>query len=174
MGQLWGVNPSNESKPNWLNNKQIENCYATSAGWMLRYPDGTEELLVAVAGLSLGTKLGNATVVAVTFGTGTYTAGTTKTVKVQFNEKVTVTGSPTLVVTGSVAGAITATYASNNAAGSTLTFNFTVPAAANVLSVAAQSISLAGGTIVDAGTATASSLVISAAARANTGTKTAV
>lgn len=176
MAKLWGKTSGDEHKPVWLTDAQKENCYATSAGWVLKHNNGIEELLVAVAGLSLAGKLAAATITSVKFGSGTYTAGTTKTVRVQFNEKVTVTGNPTLVVTGSVAGAITATYASTNTAGDTLVFNFTVPAAANVLSVGTQSVLLAGGTITETGvTPTVNGeLAISAAAVADTGTKTAV
>lgn len=176
MAQLWGVNTTNENKPNWLTDAQKENCFATPAGWVLRHNNGIEELLVAVAGLSLAGKLAAATITDIRWGTGTYTAGTTKSVRVQFNEKVTVTGSPTLVVTGSVTGAVTATYASTNTAGDTLVFNFTVPAAGQTLSVGAQSIALAGGTITETGvTPTVNAqLVIGAEDVAKTGTKTTV
>jgi hypothetical protein len=68
---------------------------------------------------------------------------------VTYNEKVTVTGSPTLVVTASVTGPVTATYSSTGGQGNSLVFTFTTPAAANVLSIGAQSILLAGGTVTE-------------------------
>jgi hypothetical protein len=175
MGQkLWGIKAGNEVKPSWLNDKQKENTFATNSGWTLRHGSGIEETLVAIANLK--TKLGAASITEVKFGTGTYTAGTAKTIRVTYNEKVTVTGSPTLVVTGSVAGAITATYSSTAGQGNVLVFTFTVPAAANVLTVGAQSIALAGGTVVETSvTPTVNAdLAISAAIASAAGTKTAV
>lgn len=175
MGQkLWGIKAGNEDKPSWLNDAQKENTFATNAGWVLRHNSGIEETLVAIANLK--SKLGAASITEVKFGAGTYTAGTTKTIRVTYNEKVTVTGSPTLVVTGSVVGAIAATYASTAGQGNVLVFSFTVPAAANVLTVGAQSIALNAGTIVetDVTPTVNADLVISAAAADAAGTKTAV
>jgi len=172
---LWGVKSGqSEMKPNWLTDKQKESTVATNAGWVLRHNSGIEETLVAVANLK--TKLGAASITEVKFGTGAFTAGTSKTVRVTYNEKVTVTGSPTLVVTGSVAGAITATYSSTAGTGNVLVFTFTVPVAPNVLSIGAQNIALAGGTITETGvTPTVNAEVaIRAAVAAGAGTKTAV
>ena len=172
---LWGVKAGqSEMKPNWLTDAQKENTFATNAGWVLRHNSGIEETLVAVANLK--TKLGAASITEVKFGTGTYTAGTTKTVRVTYNEKVTVTGSPTLVVTGATAGAITATYSSTAGQGNVLVFSFTVPASPDTLSLAAQSILLAGGTVVEtAVTPTVNAdLAISATIALAAGTKTVV
>lgn len=172
---LWGVKAGqSEMKPNWLTDAQKENTFATNAGWVLRHNSGIEETLVAVANLK--TKLGAASITEVKFGTGTYTAGSTKTVRVTYNEKVTVTGSPTLVVTGATAGAITATYSSTAGQGNVLVFSFTVPASPDTLSIVAQSIALAGGTVVEtAVTPTVNAdLAISAAIALAAGTKTVV
>lgn len=172
---LWGVKAGqSEMKPTWLTDAQKENTFATNAGWVLRHNSGIEETLVAVADLK--TKLGAASITEVKFGTGTYTAGTTKTVRVTYNEKVTVTGSPTLVVTGATAGAITATYSSTAGQGNVLVFSFTVPASPDTLSIAAQSILLAGGTVIEtAVTPTVNAdLAISAAVALAAGTKTVV
>ncbi len=175
MGQsLWGIKSGNEVKPNWLTPAQKENTFATNSGWVLRHNSGIEETLVAIANLK--TKLGAANVTEVRFGTGSWTAGTTRTVRVVFNEKVTVTGSPTVVVTGSVSGAVTATYSSTAGQGNILVFSFTVPAAGQTLSVGTQSIVLNGGTIVETGvTPTVNAvLTIDATSVSNTGTKTTV
>ena len=175
MGQgLWGIKSGNEVKPNWLTPAQKENTFATNGGWVLRHNSGIEEPLVAIANLK--TKLGAANVTEVRFGVGPWTAGTTKTIRVVFNEKVTVTGAPTIVVTGSVAGAVTATYTSTAGQGNILVFSFTVPAAGQTLSVGTQSIVLNGGTIVETGvTPTVNAvLTIDALAVASTGTKTTV
>lgn len=172
---LWGVKAGqSEMKPNWLTDAQKENTFATNAGWVLRHNSGIEETLVAVADLK--TKLGAASITEVKFGTGSYVAGATKTVRVTYNEKVTVTGSPTLVVTGATAGAITATYSSTTGQGNVLIFSFTVPASPDTLSIAAQSITLAGGTVVEtAVTPTVNAdVAISAAIALAAGTKTVV
>lgn len=152
MAKLWGTGTNGAGKPNWLTSggryNQLDNCYATAAGWVLRHPDGTEEVLVAIRGLDLGTaKLGVPVIDSVTFG-GSKTHAGVGTVKVRFNEQVAVTGNPTLLVSTTVGGpTVTATYASINAGKNILTFNYTVPAAGAVVSIAAQSVSLAGGTI---------------------------
>jgi hypothetical protein len=175
MGQnLWGIKAGNEVKPSWLNDAQKENTFATNAGWVLRHNSGIEETLVAVADLK--TRLGAATVTEVKFATGTYTEATSKTVRVTFNEKVTVTGTPTIVVTGATAGAITASYTSTAGQGNVLVFTFTVPADPDTLTIGTQSIALAGGTITETGvTPTVNAdLTISATIAAAAGSKTVV
>ena len=173
MTKLWGIKSGDEIKPNWLTDTQKENTYATNAGWTQKHSDGTEEVLVAIANLK--TKLGAASVTEIAFASGTYTAGTTKTLKVSFNEKVTVTGTPTISIsTGGTA--IDATYASTSTNGNVLTFSFTVPVAATVMSIVTQSIALAGGTITETGvTPTVNAdLVITTSVASKAGTKTAV
>lgn len=174
MGQkLWGITAGNEDKPSWLNEAQKENTFATNAGWVLRHNNGTEEVLVAIANLK--TRLGAASITSVKFGTGTYTEGTTKTVRVTYNEKVTVTGTPTLQVTGT-AGAITASYTSTTGQGNVLVFSFTVPADPSELSIGAQSIALNAGTITetDVTPTVNADLAISASIAADAGTKTVI
>lgn len=172
--KLWGITAGSEAKPNWLTDEEKESTFATNGGWVLRHPSGIEETLVAIANLK--TRLGAASVTEVKFATGTYTAGTTKSVRVTFNEKVTVTGTPTIAVTGSVAGAITATYASTAGQGNVLVFNFTVPAAANVLTVDAQTIVVTGATITetDVTPTVNATLTIDATTAAAAGSKTTV
>ncbi len=161
---LWGKSTSDESRPKWLRENDnpannLNNCFADARGWVLRHANGFEEVIACVPGLGgagATDLLGNATIAGVYFKAATYARGNTGTVVVNYNEKVTVTSGATLVVTGSVSGAITAT-----AAGQTgiqqAEFNFVVPSgAAQTLSIAAQTIT---GTIVDLGTATASDKV---------------
>lgn len=146
--KLWGTGVNgNEDKPSWLNDEEKERCYATPAGWMLKHPGGAEELLVAVKGLSLASKLGTATIDKVTFQSGTFEQSQAYTIKVRFNEQVAVTGNPTLSITSSAGVPLVATYASINTNKNILTFNFTTAAEATTLTVDAQSITLAGGTI---------------------------
>ena len=171
---LWGTAAGSEHKPNWLTPAQKERCYATPHGWVLDHPNGTQETLVCVRGLSGAARLAAASVTGITFSKGTYARSANKTITVVFNEKVTVTGNPTLTLTTTGAAAtITATYASTNATGTTLTFSLTVPDEAGVISVGAQSITLAGGTIKEqAAGALDADLVITSDVATAAGTKT--
>lgn len=149
MGQkLWGTGTNgNHTKPNWLTPDQADRCFASPAGWVIHRKDGTQELLVAVRGLSLAAKLGTTVIDKLTWATGTFTRSQAQSIKVRFDQQVVVTGSPTLSILNSAGAAVTATYASINADKNILTFNLTTPAVATTLSVGAQSILLAGGTI---------------------------
>lgn len=176
----WGTGLNGlEQKPTWLTDEEKERCYATKAGWAIKREDGSEELLVAISGLSLavdgvGTGLAAATITGVKFGTGAFVEATVKQVKVSYNEKVTVAGTPTLVVTGATAGPLTATYVSTNTAGNTLTFEFTTPAAPDTLTIGTQSIVLGvGGAIDETGVTptVAAELLISVDVAAGAGSK---
>ena len=169
---LWGKTTTDESKPKWLDNVNknglAEDCFATEAGWVLRHYKGTDkntavaagdywdEVLVAIGGLAGGASttagLGAATITGVFFEQESLSQGDTGTVVVVYNELVDVAVSnPTLVVTGSTTGAITATYARGTGL-NRLEFDFTVPSATETLSIGAGSITLAGSsTIKDKG-----------------------
>lgn len=156
---LWGKSTANESKPKYLNAEDSTNTYATKQGWVLKRADGTEELLVAIGGLAQS--LANPDVTDIFFANtnASYIRNANTFVTVGFNEKVNVTGSPTINVVGSSANAV-ATYASGTGTNKLL-FRFTVPNSAQTLSLAAQNITLAGGTIQDAAnTAVSANLVI--------------
>jgi len=99
-------------------------------------------------------------------------AGGNVDVRLTFNEKVTVTGSPTITITNSQAGGgsaatKTATYQSGSGTNK-LVFRCTIGAggstvsADDVLSVASQNIALAGGTIKDTGTTVNSGVAVPA------------
>ena len=169
---LWGKTTTDESKPKWLDNVNknglAEDCFATEAGWVLRHYKGTDkntavaagdywdEVLVAIGGLAGGASttagLGAATITGVFFEQESLAQGATGTVVVVYNELVDVAVSnPTLVVTGSVTGAVTATYARGTGL-NRLEFDFTVPSQTETLSIGAGSITLAGSsTIKDKG-----------------------
>jgi hypothetical protein len=159
---LWGTGiAGDESRPKWLYPSTIDHhynlnkCFASMRGWEVTHENNLEELIVAIPGLS--NSLAGASIAAMEWGETVYTDGTIQTVVVIYNERVTVTAGATLLVHADVAGDITATYVSTSK--NQVTFNFTVPAAANVLSIDAQSIV---GTIVDYdGDLGVSSLVIS-------------
>ena len=163
---LWGNSTADESKPKYLHAGNIHHhydpnkCYATMRGWEIVDENDIPELLVAIPGLS--DSLVGANISAVEWGDGNYYSANTQTVVVVYNEQVVVTGHPTLVVTGSISGAITATHSSNYR--NKMTFTFTIPSGiAQSFTVADQSIDLNGGTINDAdGLLSTSSVVITA------------
>ena len=157
---LWGKTTSDESKPKYLDNVNknglAEDCFATEEGWVLRHYKGSDkntarfwdEVLVSIGGLAGGASttagLGAANITGVFFEQESLAQGATGTVVVVYNELVDVAVSnPTLVVTGSTTGAVTATYARGTGL-NRLEFDFTVPSQTETLSIGAQSISLAG------------------------------
>jgi hypothetical protein len=170
---LWGVGVGgDESKPKFLHvgnigyNNDPNRAYATQSGWVYDHEFAEEELLVAISGLS--DSLLNSNVVALEWGakfTDIY-GGETQNVIVVYNEKITVVGNPTLLLTSSAGGTVTATFAS--ASKNKLTFAFAVPASiATTLSIGTQDINLAGGTLSDAdGNLASSAVLISAAVAA--------
>jgi|TARA_B100001057_G_C22787210_1_gene926082 hypothetical protein len=165
---LWGKTTSDESKPKYLDNVNknglAEDCFATEEGWVLRHYKGSDkntarfwdEILVSIGGLAGGASttegLGAANITGVFFEQESLAQGATGTVVVVYNELVDVAVSnPTLVVTGSTTGAVTATYARGTGL-NRLEFDFTVPSQTETLSIGAQSITLAGSsTIKDKG-----------------------
>jgi hypothetical protein len=156
---LWGNSTSDESRPKWLRENDnpgndLNKCFADERGWVLKHPNGYEEVLVTISGLS--TKLGNATIQGVYFKAKTYTAGATGTVVVNYNEKVNVTAPVTLAV--GIAGTtttVTATAAAQTGV-QQVEFTFTVPTGPKTLSISGQSIPGASSTIVDTINGTAS------------------
>ncbi len=181
---LWGNTDADESKPKWLTTAQKKEVYANASGWVVEAGstmtgnDNTSadpEILVAIGGLA--TNIGAADVTDVEWITTTAdkSAGFTLSVRVRYNEAVTVTGSPTLAVTngnqgtGSGRGPHTLVYASGSGSNE-LVFSLAIAAANaatnadDVLTIGAQNIAKPGGaTIKDtAGTASDSAVAISA------------
>ena len=170
---LWGTKDGYEHKPAWLNDEEKERCFASPAGWVLKHPDGMEELLVAVKGLTL--RVAAATITKIAFVGNTWTGGATHSVKVSYNEKVQVTGNPTLSLTLSAGGPINATFASINSTGTVLTFDVTAPVAGTDVTIDTQSIVLAGGTITEQEAPNvAAELAVSAEVAAAAGQRTTV
>ena len=166
---LWGNSDADESKPKWLTDDQKKEVFANTSGWVVEAGstmtgnDNTSaapEILVAIGNLT--TNIGAADVTEVEWITtaADKSAGFTLSVRVRYNEAVTVTGNPTLAVTngnqgsGSGRGPHTLVYASGTGTNE-LVFSLAIAAAnaatnANdVLTVGAQTIALAGGTIKD-------------------------
>ena len=190
---LWGITDTDESKPKWLTDAEKKEVYADNSGWVVEggsamtgndNTDAAPEILVAIG--ELATAVGSADIDFVEWITtaADKSAGFTLSVRVRYNEVVTVTGSPTLAVTngnqgsGSGRGPHTLVYASGT--GTTrLVFSLAIAAAnaatnaGDILSIAAQSIQLAGGTIKDtADGTTVSSVVISGSLGTAAGTIT--
>ena len=181
---LWGNTDADESKPKWLTTAQKKEVYANAEGWVVEAGsvmtgnDNTSadpEILVAIGGLA--TNIGAADVTDVEWITTTAdkSAGFTLSVRVRYNEAVTVTGAPTIAVTngnqgtGTGRGPHTLVYASGTGTNE-LVFSLAIAAANaatnadDVLTIGAQNILKPGGaTIKDtAGTASDSAVAISA------------
>ena len=191
---LWGATDSDESKPKNLTTAEKKQVFANASGWVLEAgsalsgndnTSATPEVLVAIGGLA--TSIGAADVTEVEWITtaADKSAGFTLSVRVRYNEAVTVTGSPTLAVTngnqgsGSGRGPHTLVYASGTGTNE-LVFSLAIAAANaatnadDVLSIAAQNILKPGGaTIKDtAGTNSDSAVAISGAQGTAAGTLT--
>ena len=193
---LWGATDSDESKPKNLTTAEKKQVFANASGWVLEAgsalsgndnASATPEVLVAIGGLS--TSIGAADVTEVEWITtaADKSEGFTLSVRVRYNEAVTVTGSPTIAVTngnqgsGSGRGPHTLVYASGTGTNE-LVFSLAIAAANaatnadDVLSIAAQNILKPGGaTIKDtAGTNSDSAVAISGAQGTAAGTLTVV
>ena len=166
---LWGATDADESKPKWLTTAQKKEVFADTTGWVVEggstmtgndNTSAAPEILAAIGGLT--TKIGAADITGVEWITtaADKSAGFTLSVRVRWNEAVTVTGNPTLAVTngnqgsGSGRGPHSLVYASGSGSNE-LVFSLAIAAANaatnadDVLTVAAQTIALAGGTIKD-------------------------
>ena len=193
---LWGATDSDESKPKNLTTAEKKQVFANSSGWVLEAgsslsgndnTSATPEVLVAIGGLA--TSIGAADVTEVEWITtaADKSAGFTLSVRVRYNEAVTVTGSPTIAVTngnqgsGSGRGPHTLVYASGTGTNE-LVFSLAIAAANaatnadDVLTIGAQNVLKPGGaTIKDtAGTNSDSAVAISGAQGTAAGTLTVV
>ena len=182
---LWGATDADESKPKWLTTAQKKEVFADTTGWVVEggstmtgndNTSAAPEILAAIGGLT--TKIGAADITGVEWITtaADKSAGFTLSVRVRWNEAVTVTGNPTLAVTngnqgtGSGRGPHSLVYASGSGSNE-LVFSLAIAAANaatnadDVLTVAAQNVLKPGGaTIKDAsGTASDSAVAISGA-----------
>ena len=158
---LWGIKDGAESKPKYLTQADKNNTVAKPEGWVLKTTRGArklEEVLVAMSSqTNLSTALGIATITGVWFNESTLAQGATgRTVVVNWNENVDITAGATLVVTGSVGGAITATAAAQTGVNNGL-FTFTVPATTQNLSIGGQT--LQSATVKDTGTTVDSDII---------------
>ena len=192
---LWGTaHASATNKPKWLPTDEDSDytkadSYATNEGWVMRAgtkgqgndnADADPEVLVAIGGLagtSATTGLRTATVTSMRFVKGT-TATTDLTavdstgrvrVEITWDEAVTVTGTPQVVVANSNAsgggfGNYTLSYISSGSTANRKLFEATSQSLGNtdVLTLGGANITLNSGTIKDTASGTIdSSLVLS-------------
>jgi len=177
---LWGATDADESKPKWLTTAEKKEVYATNEGWVREAgsvwsgndnASAAPEILVAIGNLTTGIGAADVTEVEWITTAADKSAGFTLSVRVRYNERVTVTGSPTLAVTngnqgsGSGRGPHTLVYASGTGTNE-LVFSLVIAAAnaatnANdVLVIGAQNIAKPGGaTLKDTGDGTTNSAV---------------
>ena len=181
---LWGKTDADESKPKWLTDDQKKEVFANNSGWVVEggsaqtgngNANAQAEVLCCIGGLSTGIGAGDITDVEWITTTADKSAGFTLSVRVRYNEPVTVTGSPTIAVTngnqgsGSGRGPHTLVYASGTGSNE-LVFSLAIAAANaatnadDVLVVGAQNILKPGGaTMKDtADGTTASAVAVSA------------
>ena len=191
---LWGITDADEAKPKWLTTAQKKEVFANNSGWVVEAgstqtgndnTDAQPEVLCCVG--DLASSIGSADITEVEWITTTAdkSDGFTLSVRVRYNEAVTVTGSPTLAVTngnegsGTGRGPHTLVYASGSTTNE-LVFSLAIAAANaatnadDVLSIGAQNILKPGGaTIVDtADGSTTSAVAISGAQGTAAGTLT--
>ena len=164
---LWG----NDIKPKNLTTAEKKEVYATASGWVREAgsvlsgndnTNATPEVLVAIGGLA--TNMGAANITEIEFVTTSIgeAAGGNIDVRVRFNERVDITGTPQVTVTNSQAGGGTdATFTAgyNSGTGTNeIVFRATYGAADggiaedDVLSIGTNVVALNFGSIKDSGT----------------------
>ena len=177
---LWGNSDADESKPKWLTDEQKKDVFANLSGWVVEggstmtgndNTDAAQEILACVGGLADSIGAADITNVEWITTAADKSEGFTLSVRVIYNEQVTVTGSPTLAVTngnqgsGSGRGPHTLVYASGSGTNE-LVFSLAIAAnnnatnANDVLSIGAQNVAKPGGaTIKDTADGTTNSAV---------------
>ena len=188
---LWGI--TDESKPKWLTTDEKKESYANTGGWVIEggskmsgngNPDAQPEVLVAIRNLS--NRMAEGTITEVEWISAGFdrTTGGTLQVRVRYNEPVTVTGSPTVLVTNGNQGTgsgrpnQTLTYTATGSTTNELVFTTATIAGgssdfalSDELTIGAQNILKPGGaTIKDTGTAIDSGVAVSAPIGAAAGT----
>ena len=152
---LWGNSDADEAKPKWLTAADKKLTYATARGWVYKKSANHQEEVIAAIG-ALATSIGQADITDIEWVTTAFdkSDGGTLSVKVIFNEKVTVTGTPQLTVVNDTNANHTLSYASGSTSNE-LTFSLVIAAgnaatsAGDVLSIGANAVALNSGTIVD-------------------------
>ena len=180
------------TKPKNLSEAEKKLVYATASGWVLEAgaesarftgnnnPDAQPEVLVAIG--DLATSMSSATITEIEFMTTAFSkgAGGTLSMRVRFDEEVTVTGTPHFIINNTTNSARhqTCLYVSGSGTnelifGKTLAGGSADIDASDVLNVIANPIAHNGGsTIKDKGTTTDSDITSSTAIGTAAGTLT--
>tara|TARA_R100001460_G_scaffold66143_1_gene106551 strand:+ start:333 stop:914 length:582 start_codon:yes stop_codon:yes gene_type:complete len=179
---LWGITDADEAKPKWLTDAQKKEVFANNSGWVLEAgsafsgngnTDAQPEVLCCIGQLATG--LGSADITEIEFITTAFdkSDGGNIDVRVRFNEAVTVNtsgGTPTLTITNDTPSRnLTATYLSGTGKNE-LIFRKTIAAAnaatnaGDVLSIAANAMALASGTIKDTADGTTNATITNSGA----------
>ena len=178
---LWGITDADEAKPKWLTDAQKKEVFANNSGWVVEggstmtgngNADAQPEVLCCIGQLATG--LGAADITQIEFITTAFdkSDGGNIDVRVRFNEAVTVNtsgGTPTLTITNDTPSRnLTATYLSGSTTNE-LIFRKTIAAAnaatnaGDVLSIGANPLALASGTIKDTADGTTNATITSSA-----------
>ena len=178
---LWGITDADESKPKWLSDAKKKEVFANNSGWVVEAgstmtgndnTDAQPEVLCCIGDLATG--IGAADITQIEFITTAFdkSDGGNIDVRVRFNEQVTVDtsgGTPTLTITNDTPSRnLTATYLSGSTTNE-LIFRKTIAAAnaatnaGDVLSIGANPLALASGTIKDTADGTTNATITSAA-----------
>ena len=179
---LWGITDADEAKPKWLSDAQKKEVFANNSGWVVEAGssmtgngnvDAQPEVLCCVPMLATG--LGAADITQIEFITTAFdkSDGGNIDVRVRFNEAVTVDtsgGTPTLTITNDTPSRnLTATYLSGTGKNE-LIFRKTIAAAnaatnaGDVLSIGANPLALASGTIKDTADGTTNATITNSGA----------
>ena len=179
---LWGITDADEAKPKWLTDAEKKQVFANNSGWVVEggstmtgngNVDAQPEVLCCVPMLATG--LGAADITQIEFITTAFdkSDGGNIDVRVRFNEAVTVDtsgGTPTLTITNDTPSRnLTATYLSGTTTNE-LIFRKTIAAAnaatnaGDVLTIAANAIALASGTIKDTADGTTNATITNSGA----------
>jgi len=153
---LWGSKQGNESKPKHLTDSDNKNVFAAPGGWSQTpaqsgnaNTNANDEVLSAIRGLT--TKLGPASITDVEFNTTGYDTDDTITITVRWNEKVTITGTPRIQLTGLHSLVRAANYSSGSGSHA-IKFTYTIyqtdSAIAGGISFTQNQVDPNGGTIV--------------------------
>ena len=164
---LWGNSDAVEAKPKHFTDAEKLNVYATEKGWVKKIT-GTggranriqEEVIVAIGDLVAALNLADITAIDWNIDSFDKSDGGTLSVTVTFNEPVevnTADGTPTLTVTNDTNSNHTLLYTGGTGT-NRLTFELAIAAANaatdadDVLSIAANCVALASGTITEMST----------------------
>ena len=161
----WGASAASDAKPKYLTVAEKRDVYATEKGWTAAAGGNDNaladrEVLVAIGDLGGATatdKLDAANISSVNIKTSSFSKadGGTVSVSINFNETVTVTGTPTVELTNDTPSRnLTLSYASGSTT-NRLTFSLVIAAAnaatnvADALTIGVNAMSLAGGTVTN-------------------------